>query len=158
MTADTDIVDKHDNPWVQIEQLQMEIERLKAIIHEKGLWDEIDAEGEPEAMTELVGGGYERLQMQLMVANDQLKEKDKEIERLTNAWTDLVKASGDMEMSYDSEIERLRELLEEAAEELTTIFDMAYPDRTDYPDEMRRWKRDMDLVYRIKDTIRNQKP
>jgi len=84
-------------------------------------------------MTELVGGGYERLQMQLMVANDQLKEKDKEIERL-------------------------RELLEEAAEELTTIFDMAYPDRTDYPDEMRRWKRDMDLVYRIKDTIRNQKP
>jgi len=33
-------------------------------------------------MTELVGGGYERLQMQLMVANDQLKEKDKEIERL----------------------------------------------------------------------------
>jgi len=25
-----DIVDKHDNPWVQIEQLQMEIERLKA--------------------------------------------------------------------------------------------------------------------------------
>ena len=28
MTADTDIVDKHDNPWVQIEQLQMEIERL----------------------------------------------------------------------------------------------------------------------------------
>ena len=54
------------------------------------------------------------------------------------------------------EIERLRELLEEAAEELTTIFDMAYPDRTDYPDEMRRWKRDMDLVYRIKDAIRNQ--
>ena len=56
----------------------------------------------------------------------------------------------------DKEIERLRELLEEAAEELTTIFDMAYPDRTDYPDEMRRWKRDMDLVYRIKDAIRNQ--
>ena len=36
-------------------------------------------------MTELVGGGYERLQMQLMVANDQLKEKDKEIEQLRSA-------------------------------------------------------------------------
>ena len=28
----TDIVDKHDNPWVQIEQLQMEIERLWNVI------------------------------------------------------------------------------------------------------------------------------
>ena len=25
-------VDKHDNPWLQIEQLQMEIERLKSAI------------------------------------------------------------------------------------------------------------------------------
>jgi len=42
-----------------------------------------------------------------------------EIERLTNAWTDLVKASGDMEMSYDSEIERLKaenEVLRELSE------------------------------------------
>ena len=30
--AMTDIVDKHDNPWLQIEQLQMEIERLKSAI------------------------------------------------------------------------------------------------------------------------------
>ena len=35
--ATTDIVDKHDNPWLQIEQLQMEIERLKAIINETKL-------------------------------------------------------------------------------------------------------------------------
>ena len=26
---ETDVVNKHDNPWLQIEQLQMEIERLK---------------------------------------------------------------------------------------------------------------------------------
>jgi len=36
-------------------------------------------------MTDIVGGGYERLQMQLMVANDRLAEKDKEIERLKAA-------------------------------------------------------------------------
>ena len=39
MTADTDIVDKHDNPWVQIEQLQMEIERLQGENkHYRQLW------------------------------------------------------------------------------------------------------------------------
>ena len=36
--TEPDIVDKHDNPWVQIEQLQMEIERLGAIIAAREAW------------------------------------------------------------------------------------------------------------------------
>ena len=60
-------------------------------------------------MTELVGGGYERLQMQLMVANDQLAEKDKEIEALSCALETAVRKWQDM----GDEIERLRFLLKE---------------------------------------------
>ena len=80
---------------------------------------------------------------------DDIVEKARELGEPTTT-------TGQLWLDLADEIGRLRELLEEAAEELTTIFDMAYPDRTDYSDEMRRWKRDMDLVYRIKDAIRNQ--
>ena len=55
------------------------------------------------------------------------------------------------------EIERLKALLKEAADELGTIADMAYPDRNDYPDEMRRYERDMDLPNRIDEATRERR-
>ena len=55
------------------------------------------------------------------------------------------------------EIERLKVLLKEAADELGTIADMAYPDRNDYPDEMLRYKRDMDLPNRIDEATRERR-
>ena len=57
----------------------------------------------------------------------------------------------------DKEIERLKALLTEAADELGTIADMAYPDRNDYPDEMLRYKRDMDLPNRIDEATRERR-
>ena len=70
--------------------------------------------------------------------------------------TDCAQALRDITAEKDKEIERLRELLEEAAADLSIQCDHDHQSRHTYPDEMRRWKRDMDLVYRIKDAIRNQ--
>jgi len=54
------------------------------------------------------------------------------------------------------EIERLRELLEEAAADLALQCDHEHQARETYPDEMRRYKRDMDLVNRIRAAIGKQ--
>jgi hypothetical protein len=55
-----------------------------------------------------------------------------------------------------NEIKQLRGLLEEAADDITTQCNQNYPSRDQYPDEMRRYTRDMDLVYRIRDALGKQ--
>lgn len=54
------------------------------------------------------------------------------------------------------EIERLRALLEEAATDLGIHADYDHQNRDTYPAEMRRYKRDMDLVNRIREAIRGE--
>ena len=52
-----------------------------------------------------------------------------------------------------AEIGRLRALLKEAADELAFAYHDQHPNRADYPDEMRRYNRDMDLVNRIREAL-----
>ena len=54
----------------------------------------------------------------------------------------------------EEEIDRLKALLKEARDELAVYVRAEHPYRDDYPDEMRRYKRDMDLFNRIAAAIR----
>lgn len=57
-----------------------------------------------------------------------------------------------------AENEALRKLAREAADEIEGYVDAVYPanDRSLYPDQQRRYLRDMDLVNRIRDALRGE--
>ena len=52
-------------------------------------------------------------------------------------------------------IEALEDMLREAADDLTVYVEVEYPPemRAKYPSVERRWKRDMDLVFRIREML-----
>ena len=97
-----------------------------------------------------------------------LRESADEIERLRaegaklvdentrlQEWKDAAIAQAEDMHEYvlAQEITRLKALLTEAAAELSVACHDQYPTRASYPDEMRRWKRDMDLVNRIREAL-----
>jgi hypothetical protein len=47
-------------------------------------------------------------------------------------------------------ITELEALLRECADDIAQACHNEHPYRDDYPDEMRRYKRDMDIVYRVR--------
>jgi len=89
-------------------------------------------------------------------------ESADEVERLTTQWDTACAAAEDhheyvlaqINAGLKEEIERLKALLKEAADELAQHAHDEYPYRDKYPNEMRRYERDMELANRI----RNQKP
>ena len=57
----------------------------------------------------------------------------------------------------DKEIEKLRELLSEARDDIRCDIENRYPpEMRHYPSEMRRYKREMDFVYRIEEVLENK--
>jgi len=48
----------------------------------------------------------------------------------------------------------MEKLLREVRAEIAAYADYEHPNRQEYPDEMRRWKRDMDLAYCIDATLK----
>ena len=53
----------------------------------------------------------------------------------------------------DAEIERLRALLAEARDDIREEVETRYPFRDTYPEEQRRYERDMAIVHRMRDTL-----
>ena len=79
-----------------------------------------------------------------------------EIERLTrqvDLFKNTLEATEQTVKMQAEEIERLKALLTEAADDLTSYVSHEHDARNEYPDQMRRYKRDMDLVNRIREAL-----
>jgi hypothetical protein len=63
----------------------------------------------------------------------------------------LFRAHEDRYQEAQAEIERLRELLAEAADDLTDLINAEHPpDRRAYPSNQRRYESDMEVVIKIR--------
>jgi len=104
---------------------------------------------------DIVSEAAEKIETMRQQADDWKKimvQKDKEIERLraeaAEGHHEFVLAQ--INAGLKEGIGRLRALLTEAADELAQQAHDEHPYRDDYPDQMRRYNRDMELVYRIR--------
>ena len=100
-----------------------------------------------QALDRLLGGDVEDKAIAAAV--------EAEIERLRedaeagNDWErQLLGCDKELTGAY-SEIERLEEMLKEAREDIHDDVANRYPEKDKYPAEMRRYERDMDIVWRI---------
>jgi dihydropteroate synthase len=79
-----------------------------------------------------------------------LEKLDREVADFIDERAENTYAWIEERANYEAEIERLRGLLREGADDLEAYVNDEWKYREDYPHQMKKWERDMDIVKRMR--------
>jgi len=149
------MTDQKDPPWydylgaaerAEVRRLVAEVERLQG--HMRALAD-TSVDRDTAGIFKGMWQGSER-------ECEQLRAEIERLNGVVDSWVDINNAAGVTLRAQDAEIERLKALVKELADELDVLVEARYSGTKGYPSEQRRYERDIEPVKRARAALEDK--